>query len=189
MIRLYLWLVGLAMLVGLLYGTYKYIDTNWETSAGIEKGESTVREEWKNANIIAKAEEELQAEKREAEAEKVIQAKAISDRKATESDFKWRKEREKNKVLGTVTCDSKAPTAITISNLRLSYEFVSAWDGAWTNQKGEPVFSYPEGSVSEAARTVTIEEILSNHGENAIKCSGNSRQMNKLIDLLESLRN
>lgn len=51
--------LALAVIAG-LYGLYALVDANWETSAGVKKGESKVRAEWSEAVQEQRDKEEKQ---------------------------------------------------------------------------------------------------------------------------------
>jgi len=74
--------------------------------------------------------------------------------------------------------------------MRFSHQFVREWDDAWTDAAGKPVFGDPGRPLEApgAASAIDAEAVLANHGENASRCSANSRQMNMLVDLIERLR-
>lgn len=51
-----------AAIGGAIYGVYKWIDTSWETTAGIERGEKTKQAEWDKAVAEQREKERLASE-------------------------------------------------------------------------------------------------------------------------------
>lgn len=63
-IPLTLILYGMAALaiLGLLYGVYAWIDSSWETSAGIERGRKDTQKKWDDAVAAQRAKEQQAAD-------------------------------------------------------------------------------------------------------------------------------
>lgn len=51
------YLVLAIVVMEMLYGLFAWVDSNWETSAGVKKGEAGKQSEWDEANRLAREEE------------------------------------------------------------------------------------------------------------------------------------
>lgn len=74
----------------------------------------------------------------------------------------------------------------------VTWEFIRLWDSAWTDSNGQPVFGDPSitagaAGAADSASPYGPGDVLDNHQENARRGSACRRQLNSLIDLLDSL--
>ena len=150
--------------------------------------------------MAQEAADRLTAE-RALEARKAVIALQQAERKAADANSKWKALRrsQANAVLATCPSinppvDKSATGAVASpqpdSGLRLTPAFVLLWDAAWTGPDGEPLWPHPAGAAegTSAADPVEPQTVLDTHAENASRCSANSRQLAKLINLIERLR-
>lgn len=198
--------MALAVL-GALAGLYALIDNSWETSAGIERGETNKQGEWDKANREAqkaadelKRGDELLARQKAAELMKANQ-NAEDYRRKYEAERAQRK-REKlplvfadcskqNSTGGNDGQQAKG-TDVTLT-LRLSWGFVREWDGAWTGKTGQPVFGVQSGGAGPGERADTpsplsIDALSDNHSANAGLCSTDRRRLNGLTEKIKALQ-
>ena len=177
-------IAGIA-LAGLI-GTGVYKVKKW--------GADEVRAEWATAN--RKAEEA--ATVRRVASELIARTSAVelaaAQQKGRDYEARWRKARaEATKPLAT--CPGTTTEAVAASGsddpVRMSYRFLLLWNAAWTNQAGQPVFpdpASPEGAGADTPSAVGPGEVLTNHGENAARCSADRRALDGLITQIERLR-
>ena len=167
-----------------------------------ESGKDVVRLEWAAANLKADEDaRELMLQRREDGRDAAILL-ITSNLAGKESDRKWQEARNALRDTTLAVCPTPRPgekdaaTTIVASpdrGLRLTYSFLRLYDGAWTGQDGKPVFGDPRGA-SEAAPAASapsargLGEVLDTHAENASRASENTRQHNKLIDLIRKLQ-
>ena len=167
-----------------------------------ESGKDVVRLEWAAANLKADEDaRELMLQRREDGRDAAILL-ITSNLAGKESDRKWQEARNALRDTTLAVCPTPRPgekdaaTTIVASpdrGLRLTYSFLRLYDGAWTGQDGKPVFGDPRGA-SEAAPAPSapsarsLGDALDTHAENAHRASENSRQQNKLIDLIRKLQ-
>lgn len=183
------------VIMGMMYGLFHYVDTHWETSAGVKKGEASRQALWDSANRKAEAEEVARIAAAELIAKTHAAELAVAQQKAVDYETKWRTARAK---LSNQTLAGCTETAITgpdkLATVRFSAGFLRLYDTAWTGDKGEPVFSdQPTVAGQPAASVDTLTpigpgEVLDNHAENATRCSADRRALNSLIDQIEKLR-
>lgn len=192
-----------ALGVVVLFALYTW----WIHSEGVTSGKAEVQAEWDRANAEARDRADKARKDREARATEASRKLTDAQSKASDWEAKWRREVAKHKgdkPYVVVECPKVAETESHDAGgrdaggsglrlppaVRLTPEFVRKYDGAWTGTGGEPVFEYPAGSLETAlgASPVGVGDLLVVHGENASRCSAQRRQLNKLIDLIESLR-
>ena len=166
-----------------------------------ESGKDAIRVEWAEANRLAQEAADRLTAERALEARKAVIALQQAERKAADANSKWKALRrsQANAVLATCpsinpSVDKSATGAVASpqpdSGLRLTPSFVLLWDAAWTGPDGEPIWPHPAGAAegTSAADPVEPQTVLDTHAENASRCSANSRQLAKLINLIERLR-
>ena len=166
-----------------------------------ESGKDAVRLEWAEANRQAQEAADLERAARGAEGRKATIALQQAEGKAKTYETRWKALRrsQANAVLATCPSinppvDKSATGAVASpqpdSGLRLTPSFVLLWDAAWTGPDGEPLWPHPAGAAegTSAADPVEPQTVLDTHAENASRCSANSRQLAKLINLIERLR-
>jgi len=201
-----IYLYGFAALaaLGVIYGVYSWIDYTWETSAGIKRGEANKQAAWNDANRKARAAEESARAERDRLAGEQSARLAVAEGRARDADANWRRARSAaaRASVPLVVADCTGPAGGVsapapgggglrlATSMRFSHQFVREWDDAWTDAAGKPVFGDPGRPLEApgAASAIDAEAVLANHGENASRCSANSRQMNMLVDLIERLR-
>ena len=67
---LIIYAVAIAAVLAAVYGAYAYVDSSWETSAGIKKGTATKQAEWDAANLKQRQEEAAKTDKAAGKLEK-----------------------------------------------------------------------------------------------------------------------
>lgn len=185
-------LVALAIL-GTLAGIARSI---YKAGVDHEKSEQAVR------NEKAREEADVLRRERQAAGQRAGAALAAANDAAADYEARWRKNRGNNREqpLVTFTCPPApapggAPVVADSSTdrspgvgLRLTYQFLREYDGAWTGAEGKPVFD-DTGRPPETPETaVTLDALLTIHAENASRCSDASRRFNGLIDLVLKLQ-
>lgn len=193
------YLIAAAAVLATLGGIYYAID-----SRGYARGKLEIQSEWTAANAAAQAEADAQRLERTRLAAEQSAKLATAQGRARDADTRWRAARTEaaREAVPLVVADCTGPTGSLpaaapgggglrmATSLRFTSDFVRRYDSAWTNSAGEPVFGDPDRPLEApgSASTVTADDLLTVHGENASRCSANSRQMNALINLLEKLR-
>lgn len=181
--KLWIYAAAAIALIGMIGGIY-YV--------GYEAGASKVEKEWLEANAQAEESERQSRLAREAESRRAAELLAGAERRARDADSRWRADRAKHRG-PVVACTAPTPGAAAAGNdVRLTPLGVGLWDAAWTGAKGEPVFGDTGDIAARAARSAaplpTVGDAVENHGENAQRCSENSRQLVALIELVRKLR-
>ena len=199
--------LGLAVVaLGLLYALFQFIDSHWETSAGIERGESNKQALWDEANRKAEAQKQRTAAAVAKELIRVDENRLVAEAKADKSNLNWqeavRESKRNNVALGVCepaeTQQDNAVAAVEGSGIRavprppgirLSWEFVRQFDSAWTDLAGESVFpvaAWGEGSAGSSPSPYTLEDTRDIAGINAQRCSADRREFKSLITKIEA---
>ena len=166
-----------------------------------ESGKDAIRVEWAEANRLAQEAADRLTAERTMEARKSVIGMQQAERKAKTYETRYNALRRAQASAVLATCpsinppvDKSATGAVASpqpdSGLRLTPSFVLLWDAAWTGPDGEPLWPHPAGAAegTSAADPVEPQTVLDTHAENASRCSANSRQLAKLINLIERLR-
>jgi len=166
-----------------------------------ESGKDAIRVEWAEANRLAQEAADKERAERALEGRKAVIAlqQAQGKAKTYETRYQALRRSQANATLATcrgITPPIAKPATGAVasrepdSGLRLTPAFVLLWDAAWTGPDGEPLWPHPAGAAegTSAADPVEPQTVLDTHAENASRCSANSRQLAKLINLIERLR-
>jgi hypothetical protein len=198
-IQLMIYALG-ALAVGIaIWGAVSFISNNWETKAGIKRGEENIRVMWDEANIKAqaKADAERKANERIVEDERVKALKA--EGVARDYEQKWRTARDqaRSKPLALASCPPQKANqpALTVEapDVRFSWRFVRLYDSAWTGQDGKPVFgdsvtSKAASADPDGASPYGPDQVIDTHKVNAERCSAARRDLNTMMDTIERLQ-
>lgn len=181
-------ILGIA-LVGAVVGGYVKIHGD-----GVDQGRAEVRNEWATKNRAAQATADRLMELRRIEIDRAAADLASANTSAADYYAQWQRALYANKK-PLATCGPAGAGSGTIDPakrgdlvLRLTYDFVRQWDGAWTSADGKPVFADIPEPAGASGETYTPAEVLANFGINAARCSDNARKHNKLIDVIEKLK-
>lgn len=201
---IYLYGLAAVTIIGGIWYAYHYINTHWETSAGISRGEANTQAKWNDANRAAQAAADQERAVRAKLASEQSSKLAAAEGRAKDSDTRWRQARaaaSRAKIpLLVENCDAPAgavaggaPVGAGLrlaATLRLTYQFLHEFDSAWSGADGQPVFGATSGNAQapDATSPIDAASLLIVHAENASRCSANSRAHNALIDLLEKLQ-
>lgn len=198
---------GLLALAAVVWGIY---------SKGVEAGESAKQLEWL-ADNAKKAADQRRREQGVDDTILALQKERDVERiRAEENDRKWREarrnaDRSKVSLAGcdpapspepTRTVDASAGSGLqppasasggaaphTPGGVRFAWEFVFAFDSAWTGADGKPVSQDPAGrGGAELAGLSPYDpaDVLAVHGENAQACSKDRRELGSLMKRLQA---
>ena len=181
-------IAGIA-LVGALVGGYMKVHGD-----GLKQGRAEVQNVWDAENRKAQAAADATRAAREAEARTHAARYDAANAAAADYHALWLQAKARNTqplatcglvnaVAGERDGAGHAPDRVSVTA-----QFVRLYDAAWSGRDGKPVFSYSGEPSDPAGGTATVEEVLTNHGENAARCSDNSRRYSALIALINQLR-
>src|SRR3990167_747430 len=204
------YLVLAIVVLGMLYGLLAWVDNNWETSAGVRKGEAFRQAEWDAANRQAETDEkERQAAITAALLDEQKLADA-ADRRADDSHTLWKEAQRDARRKGTALAvcagtpepqpsggDSggglRAPPSVAPAGdpgIRLTWGGLRLYDAAWTGSDGKPVYPTPAGSDGTAgpgaASPYRLDDLVDVHGINAERCSADRRDYRALINRIRA---
>ena len=173
--------IAAVVIVGLIAGAM------WFYSTGKSAGEASVRAEWSRAKLQAiedgrKRDEAVTAE--------LLEAKKTRDAAQAAANFnrtKWQEakrevERSGKELASCATARAEpgqsSPEPAPVAGVRLHWNFVWLYDGAFTGTDGQPLFAAPTelpsntgGADAAAPSPYGLAELLTVHGENAMKQS------------------
>ena len=193
--------LGMALAVlGMVYALFQFVDSHWETSAGIERGEANKQALWDKANREADARQRKTTAAVAKELVRVDENRLVAERVADKANLNWqeavRESKRKNVALGV--CEPAKPeprNAVAVEGsglrvgpnpigIRVSWGFVGLYDGAFTAwagaEAGQPLFTAlagierSEGASSPSPHSPSpydLGEIIEVHGENARRFS------------------
>lgn len=206
------YLIAGGVLVAALGGLYWGIERH-----GYQRGMAAKQAQWDRANVKAQAEQDERVKAvSQALAEADLKRQAAQD-KASDYNAKWQEARREliRKGAALAVCGTKsrglspverdagvvvperpeaAETAAGAadpagSGIRFTWDFVRLYDGAWTDQAGEPVFppaaGFTEPAGASAASPYGPGEVLEVHAENAQRCSADRRELGALMDKIK----
>lgn len=210
----YLVLVIVAALA--VYACFQWVDSHWETSAGVKKGEANVQAKWDAANRKAAADDKDFRRISAADLQRLEDGKTAADRAAAQSEANYQEERRARRlerqnrplaVCGPVEPAGAAGSAggtvgggqasvgadrpAAGAGVLLTPDFVREYDGAWTGLDGQPVQRNADGDTGTAGAGTawrSPEDVIDVAAENAKRCSADRRDLAALKARIESKR-
>lgn len=137
-----------------------------------------------------------------------LQARRAQLNQAAAEDYqqKWKEARNASKRSGTplavTDCPAASPKPDAAGNglarpsapiaLRLTWEFVSLWDSAYTASDGQPLYgdtarTEKAAAGAGAASPYSLDDLTDNHGENVKRWDTCRRQLRALVDTISGL--
>lgn len=174
-----------------------------------QRGKADTEALWRAAN---EREEAKAAARRKAAAATVreLEDKASgAARRAEDYRARWQQERSRAASSGEALASCVAEGATHVAKktqlepapsgrdpgggtVRFTPSFVRLYDAAWTGERGESFFpdtgAAPDAAAPAGAAQPGPAEVLTNHEENAARCSADRRQLAELIKTVRELR-
>ena len=200
----YLYLLAALILLAVIWGIVHEIRSYLSgiESAAYKRGQDEVTVRWQKADLDRNAKEAARQKALQVKVDEETGKRQAAEAKATDYQTKWEREvnehRRTKQKLGTVNCPAASAGdggAQPEPDIHLTWLFVHEHDSAWTGVDGQPLFTdisgpppAAAGPDSSAASPYGLDDLISNHGENARRFSACVRDYGTLINTIDKLQ-